>query len=213
MLSLKLDEAPQSARHVGMMLAPSFGLRKVPELSDAATRLKAGVTAYERILLAALQYDLTVQLPYGLIHSLAKTMSPPGSQPTSQDTLADRRARETSEGQARLVRHGAQSIAYGLMSTLVPLVYTARAIAIAALLASAAANDVKSPPAFDREFQRYPALNMEVNEVTKCLLTHVLYNDVSVRQHGLCAPVALPPAPPPAPAAPATPGAQAEAAK
>ena len=196
LLSLKLDEVPVRARFVAMELGECFGFRRLEETGDTANRLKASLLAYERILLSALQFDLTVQLPFGMIHSMSPKPSK-GYAASSAGRLAMQRSAGIAKAKADAVRHGAQSMALMVMGSPIPLVYGPRAVAIASILASAALQGLDVVPSFEAEYERYKTLRSAAHEVLRAILTIATTAHVNPGKAPPVPPVSLAPLPQP----------------
>jgi len=183
LLAVKLDEAPKRAREVALMLCPMLGYKGVSEQSERCSSIKVEIQAYERILLHTLQFELAVEVPYGVVsHICPKRVQPAGSSgafaaAASSLAAAPKRA-DSSE--ADRVKKVAFTLAYSAQATLCTVRFTSDTIGYAAVLAACALCEVQTPPDVDSAIQRAGVAD-GVHSVLLTLLNIVHFNNVPMQ--------------------------------
>ena len=182
LLAAKLDEAPKRAREVVLMLCPMLGFKGVTETSDRCSSIKVELLAYERILLHTLQFELAVEVPYGVVsHLCPKRVQPvtsSGAFAAAASSMAAGSKRDSSE--ADRVKKVAFTLAYSAQATLCTVRFTSDTIGYAAVLAACSLCEVQSPPDVDAAIQRAGVADA-VHCVLLTLLNVVHFNNVPMQ--------------------------------
>ncbi len=183
LLAAKLDEAPKKAREVAHMLCPMLGYKGVSEKCERCTSVKVELLAYERILLHTLQFELAVEVPYGVVSHLSpKRVQPVGSSTAfaaaASSLTAPPKRGDTSE--ADRVKKVAFTLAYSAQATLCTVRFTSDTIGYAAVLAACSLCEVQPPPDVDAAIQKAGVADA-VHTVLLTLLNIVHFNSVAMQ--------------------------------